>query len=442
MPRRLPLVFLSLSLVLVACRGETAPPTSLEPTTSTSSPVATTVPSAPATTQTPTTEPTDPLTAQIRELVTIAADIRGLDFLAEPDITILTKEELAERVRQDLEEELDPEEYAIDDALYTLLGLLSPEDDLLEMFVALQEEQTVAFYDTETKELVAPASDEGLTPTEKMTFVHELVHALTDQHFDLFTVMDGLDEDQRYDEAVAFRSLIEGDATVAELVYIQDLPREEILQIFADIQNLDTPVFDATPRWLTDALLFPYIQGTEFVTELWAVNGFSGVDQAYLERPSTTEQIAEPSAYTSHESGRVVELPQVTLDGYEVVEASSWGYLGFESMFTEALGERVALEATEGWGGDRYQVHWNGTEVVFVLSYVGDTEEDAVQLHDALNSYVGTSMNVGPAESIGTGTSFVGEDFAFVSRSGDQVLFVAAGIPSDGQTALGAFLGS
>ncbi len=404
--------------------------TAVQQTDVTQTPPSTAVPTSP-----PSTEQKDPLTLQIEELMAITEEIRELAFLETPDITVLTEEGVAERILELFDEDTDPEEFAASDELYTVLGLLDRDDDLLEMLSALQTEQVVAFYATESKELVAPASAEQLTPLEKLTLVHELTHALTDQHFDLYAPMERLDAEQRYDEASAFRALAEGDATVVETLYLQQLPRADQLLILQSALSFESPVFDASPSFLQDSLLFPYVEGRDLVTDIWTADGFQGVDDAYFDIPATTEHVYRPGTYFAGEGAAPVTLPALSLNGYDLIEASTWGYLGFQTMFDQVLDRDAADTAAEGWGGDRYELHWNGRDMVFVLSYTGDTTEDAAQLHQALDAFIATSMAVGPGEQDGAGESYAGEDYAFLSRQDDTVVFVAASEPSAGSEA-------
>lgn len=440
MPARLPILAIVVALALAACRpgGTTTTTTIAEAPTTTDSSVGAPTPST-STSTTTTTEPPDPITAQINELMSVTEDIRALDFVERPTITILSKDELKARVRETYEEELDPAEFEIDDALYTLLGLIGPDVDLLQLFVDLFAEQTAAFYDLETDELVAPATEGEFTVLQRITMVHELTHALTDQHFDLFPTLDRYNEEDRFDEALAMRALVEGDATLVEIFYLVDLPTEDQLAALAEAGTVDTSIFDSAPKFLQDSLLFPYIAGQQYVGELYGSQGFAAVDEAYRNLPVTTEQIYDPSAFLDKEAGVSVDSPPVALDGYEIVEASVWGYASFKWMLEGVLGSGDASRAADGWGGDTYQVHWDGQDVVFVLDYRGDDDSDAIELYEALVDYAREAMNVGSGTRDGSGTAFEAGDYAFVTQIDDRVVFIAATDPAAGRAARAFF---
>jgi len=181
--------FFTLLVVSVAVAScVSTPPDEAATTSSSSTSLATTVPATAAPPSTTTT--LDPqrlheqaILNQINELIARTEQIRELDFLAEPTVTLVDDDELANRVRQLIDEDIDPDEIARDTALEELLGLIPDGTDLLALYQDLYGEQVLGFYDGETKELVVPSNEDELSPAQKATLVHELTHALTDQHF-------------------------------------------------------------------------------------------------------------------------------------------------------------------------------------------------------------------------------------------------------------------
>ena len=73
------------------------------------------------------------------------------------------------------------------------LGLLDHRVDLLEVVNDLQGGGVIGLYDEEDKRIRMRGED--LTPAVKATLVHELTHALQDQHYDLEGRSEELDDD-------------------------------------------------------------------------------------------------------------------------------------------------------------------------------------------------------------------------------------------------------
>jgi hypothetical protein len=427
-------VFLILTVVTTSC---VATPATIS--TSTTEPPPTTT-SAPPTTTTTTTTPAGEILAQVDDLIAETEAVRDLRFMSKPDVTVVDDQELADRVRQMITENVDADQISRDAALEELLGLIPEGTDLLSLYQELYSEQVLGFYDGETKELVVPANGAELSAAQKVTLVHELTHALTDQHFSFSELSDRLDEEQRYDELSALQTITEGDATLTELHYAAGLPADQQRAVITESLGQDTGVFDTAPVFIQDLLVFPYNAGLALLSSLWSSeDGYARIDDAYTDPPTTTEQVMHADKFKSREPALDVTLPGTPVDGYESVEESVWGELLFHVMFSQELGGQEADIAAGGWGGDRYRLLWNGTDVVFVLRYEGDTEQDAEEMESALNDYVTVAMEPTSSTADGQGVRFTGQTYAFVSRDGDQVVFIAAAERTAGQEARTAF---
>ena len=430
---------LALGLFVAACDSSPATDTSV-----TTGDAATTTTTAPPTTTGPdTTEPPtviasddlDPavveeLTQQIVDLIAATEEVRGLPFLTNPTVTILTPDELAARVRADLEEELDPDELAVDTRLMQLLGKLEPSDDLESMLVDLYSEQVAGFYDLDTAELVIGGEAADLTPLTASVVVHELVHALTNQHFVFNDEYQAMWDEERFDEGAAFQSLLEGDATYFQLVYIQELPLADQMAMASEAleQMENASVINSVPAWMQNDLAFPYDTGQVFVESLVSSGGVAAVDAAYTNRPVSTEAVMHPARFASGEGARRVEPLAIELDGYDTHETSTYGEWGFRLLLGDTAAAGAAAQAANGWGGDSYQVLYDNSDIVFALAYKGDTEGDAFELVDALITYVSETLEMGEGVGAAGGIAFTTEDgrYAYIDRIGDGFSFVVA----------------
>ncbi len=425
----------ALLLLAYACTSASAPSTTaLPPTTGTDdNPVSTTTEPAPTTSTSMVPLGIEALSASLQaDVLQLVADVqrlRGLDFLEPPRITVLTDQELEERVRVQIQEET--EDVEADQALYILLGLLPAGTDLLALYTDLYGEQTAGFYDGETKELVVPGGSDALSPLQRGTLIHELTHALTDQHHDLWQIRKTMIDDQRFDEAAAFLAVIEGDATLVEVLYLQEMSPEDQQSFLAESFEVDTTIFDSVPLFIQRSLLFAYQEGFAFVKRLHDLGDFDAVDAAYERWPVSTEQVLTPRDYL-RDAPLIPASAEFDVTGHELVYDSDWGELGFLLMFEQVLGEAPAKEPSDGWGGDRFRLWFDGVNAVAVIEYVGDSETDAAELADALVEYSVTAMAVGAPSQSGEAVVMAGSDYAYVSRSGSNVVFVAATDPVTG----------
>ena len=200
--RSIRVVLIALSLLAAAC-------TASEPATTSSAllpgPITTS-------TTTTTTVPIDPLQLEIDELTAVTEQLRDLKFITPPKLVLVTGEELAERVRLLIEEDLDPGETRRDELLLATLGLIESGTDLAGLYADLYSEQVSGFYDSETGEMVVPIGEEELSQLQKLTLVHELTHALTDQYFGFGDERMRLDEQQQYERLAALTAVARNQA--------------------------------------------------------------------------------------------------------------------------------------------------------------------------------------------------------------------------------------
>ena len=346
----------------------------------------------------------------------------------------VSDDELADRVRETIDEELDPDETVRDELLLKALGLLSPGVDLESLYTDLYAEQVAGFYDGEVQELVVPIGDGELSELQRLTLVHELTHALTDQYFEFADRMVELDDAQQFEQVAALSALVEGDASLTETLYLQSQSREHQLAVLEASMEIDTTVFDQTPRFLQELLLFPYTAGYDFVTAVWESGGFTAVDQLYSSTPTTTEQIYYPADFLAGELPVIVADQELIPDGYEVAETSVWGQAAFRAMFGQALDDQVATAAAVGWGGDSYRLLWDGgSEIVFDLGFVADSTIDADEMLQTLAAFVAAQIDAELELTEDDYLEFVGEDFAAVYRDGEVIRFVVATDPAVGE---------
>lgn len=432
-------VAIALVCAFAACTGSDADPSTTtsapdgEATTTTSSEPTTTVPTtnAPdttANTMPPVTAPdlsgleglSDEAKTQLEELIGAAQEIRGLPFLTPPVITIVTEDELEQLVRADIEEQA--EDFPADEALYKMLGLLNPNADFEQIVLDLYGEQVAGFYDGDEGEIVVPAREGEFSVLQQGTMVHELVHAITDQHFGFHGSFKAMIDEDRLDEATAYQALIEGDATLAEVLWLQTLSQEQIGQFIAESLQVDTDALNSAPRFLTESLTFPYDSGLAFVQDLYMENrDWAEVDGAYSELaslPASTEQIITPDDY-GRDLPVEVAIPDVSVPGYELERTSTWGEQGFRLMLNQGSGVASVATAADGWGGDTYHQWFDGENAALLVVYEGDTAEDAAELEEALLGFATES--------------FPEEHFAWVAQRDGSLYFIAAHQPEVGE---------
>lgn len=288
------------------------------------------------------------------DLVAYVEQQRGLDFLREVDARVLDDERfldaLFEAGTEEEEEEDDP------GATLTALGLLDEGEDLDEVVDEALGSGVVGFYDHESDGLFVRGTT--IDPYVEMVLVHELTHALQDQHFDL----DRPDLSDADDERLTgFRSLVEGDATHVERAFYDSRPAAVRAQIDAE-EDRRFGGSDRAPGVVDLLLAFPYFAGGPYVEALLDAGGQARLDAAFASPPTTTEQVLDPTSD---------DLEPVVLDDPEVPgERVDQGVLGAAGLAFLLPADPTADGPHLGWDGDRYATYTEDGETCTVVELV------------------------------------------------------------------------
>src|SRR5688572_14495877 len=121
---------------------------------------------------------------RIADLADFVEDNRGLTFEGPVRSEFLTEDEFRKKVtnNEELTEE-DKDEIHHYEGLFRALGLVEGSLDLVQSMNQLAGETVLGLFDPETKTVFIRG--ETITPEMRPTIVHELTHALQDQHYDL-----------------------------------------------------------------------------------------------------------------------------------------------------------------------------------------------------------------------------------------------------------------
>ncbi|MBN1655250.1 MAG: hypothetical protein JXA30_15895 [Deltaproteobacteria bacterium] len=342
----------------------------------------------------------------IQELMAETEEVRGLSFIRPVPVIIQDRTAIVAHIESQIEDtELERAK-----AVYTALGLLSPELDIRTLLLRVLGEQILGYYDPEKDKLVVrddvfrtiekepedsayPAVDEA-----RVGLVHELVHALQSQHLALF---ENMERKRDNDAENAFRSLIEGDATLAMIGYMlrNQQPNAKLSQLtgnpawirsFAEMVNqmpMAGPELVNAPPIVRVPLLSAYVDGLAFVANLHGRGGWKAIDIAHKSPPTSTEQVLHPERFLRGDLPQVVDIPQLRAlekAGYRLVEDDTLGELEIRVYFAQGADENAARSAAEGWGWDRLRLYRNDNgETAVIWFTTWDDEDEARQAEKA-----------------------------------------------------------
>jgi hypothetical protein len=351
---------------------------------------------APTSTRTATPYPTlnPTLQAGMDRIEEQVADLRGLPIGDEVPRVLIRREAVEQTLRQMLIEQGYDKTLADQARSLSALGLIKPTYDLFKYAMNGLADNIGGFYIPWLKQLFVIGARFG--GVERFVFAHEFDHALTDQHFNLDALgvyPDCLGDGQR---CAAIRALVEGDATLLmqqwwrQYAGPQDF--QDILRYRPPSQTLPE---DYPPPYVSRDLEFPYLEGLKFVEYLHRRGNWAEVNRAYENLPASTEQILHPDKYIAGELPVVVNAPPLTdtlgvewrlIDDDVLGEWTTYLILSAGADLAAQIPDDDALRASQGWGGDHYQVYYNDviSQTVLAAEWAWDTPRDANEFNAAL----------------------------------------------------------
>src|ERR1051326_3366754 len=234
------------------------------------------------------TAPALPLIASMHEV----ERIRGLKFDHDIRHVDIGRDELPSRLRAQMAKSMP---YSFDDYMLVLRALQlvdGKNDKLMTQLVDLYQSQVLAFYDPldhvyySIREMPKTMDAMGLDPEamRDMVVIHELTHALQDQHFAAGAREKALTKDT--DGGLAFHSLLEGEATLVMMDYMLDKMGQPLDALVKNPQVLEAmagatdKTIDANvPRYFVESLKFPYLEGLKLCMEGYRRGGWKMIDK-------------------------------------------------------------------------------------------------------------------------------------------------------------------
>ena len=361
----------------------------------------------------------DPAWEQERHLLELlhqAETWRGLRAKQRIESRTLAEKELAGEVAASLREDMPSGVLGSMEIALKAFGLIPESLDLAVFLPKLLTQEIAGYYDPEKKTLSLIRREGGVLGgreaeigmdarrAEDMVLIHELTHALQDQHFDLaaFTKTDPMS-----DAATARQALVEGDATLTMLdallaTRVEDLPGAEGLvektlgspQWMSDSPDMPgSRELAGAPPYIRETLLFSYAQGNLFCLSVRQKGGQKLLDYAFRkDPPRSSEQILHPEKWHGRRDDPIaVEWPDLAavLPGYAKAAEGEMGELTIRILLRESLKDRARGEtAAAGWGGDRFAIYQKGSgkESQRLLAWITewDSTEDAAEFAAAV----------------------------------------------------------
>ncbi|MEF8814955.1 MAG: Hvo_1808 family surface protein [Halovenus sp.] len=299
--------------------------------------------------------------------------IRGLPFERDVDVEVISR---AEYRRSRSDGSTDETHAAWNNQVWRAKFLVGADRDIETVFNETLGAAVLGFYDVGEDRIVL-VSDADEPTISKETLVHELVHALQDQHF-------GLDDrPETQDAQLARRGVVEGEAELVPDLYFERCGEE-----WSCIRP-PTPASsgsDTANIGVLRVLSHPYTSGPDFVATIRDRGGWAAVDDLYRNLPVSTTQILHPEKYPDERPVNVT-VPDRSSSawsrfdhdpvGERVGEASLYVMFRDNDLIQPEGDDPYSHPATEGWRGDKLVPYRRGDDFGYVWELEWHSPDDA-----------------------------------------------------------------
>ena len=337
-----------------------------------------------------------------RRIQPIATQVEGLrslqfkeavpvEFLSEPEFRkeVSVRRTLSKREKQDL---------ALSERQFRAIGLIAGDVDLLSALESFRTSGTLAFYDPRAKRVTVRGTE--IDASMRVTLVHELTHALQDQHFDLVRLQRRAERDHSTD---ALRALVEGDAVRVQRLYEAKLStpeREEYEQARAATSKSASDEISAqgVPDWITTVFQVPYVLGPPMLALVMHERDEEGVDELFDHPPASDASYLNPATVLDGAEPTRVSPPKIAAGEQVLDKPDRFGSLAFYLMLAARGDPGLALDVSDRLAGDSMVTFRSGNTTCVRAVFVGRSDSATAALEAAIAGWA-ASMPGGTATS-------------------------------------------
>lgn len=327
--------------------------------------------------------------AKFKQALHDAQALRGLKLLHPVQCKQLSEQEFHKVMRTHFLADTSLERLGIEEIVYKLIGVVPENYPYRDCIVEASSSDVLAFYQPELKLVAVP----NWTDTPYEILVHEAVHVLQDQHFNLAKLRKtSMSSGDAY---LALAALVEGDAT-----YIQNRLRRDL-----KLENLHKPKPPvrqacALPEILEQSTNFAYDYGLIFVDAVRKKGGEAALNHYFSAPPKTTRDVL----YVRRLLDGILPSGNEMLGDKQdrhLMYSEQLGEFLLRAILKAGIGPQDGVLAAKGWLGDRIQLlrQQAGIKLEWVLRW--ENNRDASEFY---RGFIRTqakrySLDLSPQES-------------------------------------------
>ncbi len=297
----------------------------------------------------------------VYEVIGDLSKIRRLNGPNQIKIQIVTVEWTKEHWGREISQS-EIEQIKMEEEIYKALFLVPQDYDLVEKKVQ-EAGYILAALAGDTLYFVSDYFDPYNEVAAKECVAHECAHLLQSVNFVMEEPVD-------LDAKLAKNALIEGEAEVQKAKYMEFAFNKTVEKSQFPTGNriLDVDEFFWL-KWVT-----PGMFGIEFVDTLYALGGWSMVNEVFTNMPDSMEQVMHPDKYLSNEVYTEPETEEI--EGWKLEKSDRFGELFISLFLSRHIPIDEARIAAEGWNGDKFIYFKKNDDFFYAWKTLWDTTKD------------------------------------------------------------------
>ncbi len=376
-------------------------------------------------------EMTPEMKEQFDELISFIEKRTGLKFTEYPKYELYTLEGYRDysvaSYLDNFEEEYEEGEWERAVLSQNMWGLSNfTPDELKDLYVTFQRCASSGSYNLEDKILRIPIkrNQKKFNLFEQSVLVHELTHSLQGQIIDLSAWYNEMKDADDFSDYYGRRSIMEAQADLIQARWesgLDSYDRQTMQSQYPPGCGVTLPQFMYIPFDLY------YGYGGILGKEIYNNGGMQALNDALYLLP-TGEQIYDPSKFFSSETYQEVEINDLAIEGYSLIDEGKLDALDLVYILQGQSGQQgPAVGAAIGLGGGAWKDYVDSRGVlIMTIKISGDNPTELTEIHD---NFISCAVNQDKQEFIGgdwTGRLFIGETSVWIDNDGEYVRMILA----------------
>lgn len=374
---------------------------------------------------------------QIYELMEFVESKVGLNYTEDPKFNLYSVSDYQEynavSYLDDFEEDYEEGEWERAVLSENMWGLTnSSPEEMKELITEFQRCASAGSYNLLDKILRVPIKkrQNQFNLWEQSVLVHELVHSLQGQHFEVsswYQEMKDLDDFSAYP---GIRALMEAQADFVQNEWESKLDEYDRQTFNSQFPNISCRVQLPSYFYIPNDLYYSY--GPSLVKKIINDQGMDGLNNALyryknegLYNLPTSEQIYNSEKFFVNERYSEVIIDTIKFENFELIDEGTMGSLDLVYVLQGIIGKKEATNAAVGLGGGSWKDYSDSNgNLVMTVKLIGDTYEETTEIYNAYLNWANSQKRFNSVEDFSNGKLYIGNTNVWISFDGSFVRII------------------